>query len=73
MSTIIGLKELREHAAEVSARVEKGETFVVMRRAKPIFKLVPIEQSLPIDDELKAWTAGAIQRFRPVLESLADK
>jgi prevent-host-death family protein len=73
MATIIGLKELRENTEAVAERVNHGETFVVVKRSKPIFRLVPISDSVPANEELTAWTAQAIDRYRPALKSLADK
>ena len=37
--SIIGLKELREHTSSFIARVRKGESFTVVRRSKPIFRI----------------------------------
>ncbi len=72
MATIIGLKELRENTEAVAERANRGETFVVVKRSKPIFRLVPVTESLPVDEELTAWTSKAIDRYRPALEALAD-
>lgn len=38
-SSIIGLKELRENAEEYINAVEKGKSFIVMRRSRPVFRL----------------------------------
>jgi prevent-host-death family protein len=73
MATIIGLKELRENTEAVAARVAKGESFVVVKRSKPVFQLTPVIEAGPVDAELAAWTTQAIERFRPALEALADK
>lgn len=73
MATIIGLKELRENTEAVAERANRGETFVVVKRSKPIFRLVPINENTPADEELTAWTAKAIERYEPALKSLADK
>lgn len=73
MSTIIGLKELRENTTEVANRVRSGESFVVVKRSEPIFKLVPIDQATPANNELRTWTDDAIKRFRPALEALANE
>ena len=73
MSTIIGLKELREHTTEVAERVRQGESFVVVKRSQPIFRLVPIDAIASANDELAAWTSAAIVRFRPALEALAKQ
>ena len=73
MATIIGLKELRENTDAVVERANRGETFVVVKRSKPIFRLVPITDPLPANEELTAWTSQAIDRYRPALKALADK
>lgn len=40
---ILGLKELRENMQKYASLVEKGESFVVVKKSKPLFKLVPPE------------------------------
>ena len=42
-STIIGLKELRENIEEYIGKVEKGKSFVVVRRSHPVFKIAPVD------------------------------
>ena len=39
----ISIKELRGHLAEFADRVEKGETFRVIRRSKPSFILLNVD------------------------------
>ena len=39
MEKVIGLKELRENTQVYIDAVERGQSFVVIRRARPIFKL----------------------------------
>ena len=73
MTTIIGLKELRENTEAVAERAKRGDSFVVVKRSKPIFRLVPFTETMPANDELTAWTSQAIERFRPALKALADK
>lgn len=41
---IVGLKELRENMGSYISAVEKGRTFTVVRKSKPIFKLSPIDE-----------------------------
>lgn len=41
--TIVGLKELRENIENYIAKVKTGKSFTIVRRAKPIFKIVPPE------------------------------
>jgi antitoxin (DNA-binding transcriptional repressor) of toxin-antitoxin stability system len=42
MSTTIGLKDLRLNVERYAKAVEKGESFIVMRRSKPLFVINPI-------------------------------
>lgn len=49
MKNIIGLKELREHADIYITKVEMGESFIVVRRSKPVFKISP-----PMED-MELW------------------
>lgn len=46
MSTkIIGLKELRENTETYIKAVEKkGDSFVIVRRSKPVFKIAPVTE-----------------------------
>ena len=44
MEKIIGLKNLREHTEEYIKAVKKGESFVVIRKTVPVFKVVPVEK-----------------------------
>ncbi len=43
MNKIIGLKELRENVDSFIAQINKGDSFVVVRKSKPIFKIAPID------------------------------
>jgi len=40
---ILGLKELRENLDNYISQVNKGKSFVVVRKSKPVFKIVPPE------------------------------
>jgi len=40
---IIGLKVLRENMAEYSAKVAQGESFIVVKQSKPLFKIGPVD------------------------------
>ncbi|MCR4278797.1 MAG: hypothetical protein NUV81_02750 [bacterium] len=42
--SIIGLKELRENLAEYEKQIQKGRSFIVMKRSKPIFKIGPVDE-----------------------------
>ena len=43
-TNIIGFKELRENASKYISAVEKGRTFTVVRRSRPIFKMMPVDE-----------------------------
>ena len=43
MENIIGLKELRENINTYISQVEKGQSFVVVRKSKPVFRLSPLQ------------------------------
>ena len=40
---IIGLKEFRENVETFAKKVNKGDSFIVVRGSKPLFKIVPLE------------------------------
>lgn len=41
---IIGIKILRENMEKYISAVEKGETFLVMRKSTPVFKMAPVDE-----------------------------
>lgn len=41
MENLVGLKELRENVDTYVSEVRKGKSFIVVRRSKPVFKIVP--------------------------------
>lgn len=46
--SILGLKELRENMDTYISQIEKGKSFLVVRKSKPIFRIAPVEEE---DDE----------------------
>ncbi len=44
MNTIIGLKELRGNTEHYINAVNKGRSFTVVRRSRPIFKITPVDE-----------------------------
>ena len=50
-SSIIGLKELRENTEYYIRAIDKGKSFTVVRRSKPIFRLEPVEEA----DDDRLW------------------
>jgi len=51
VANIIGLKELRENVALYARKVDKGESFVVCRRSRPLFRITGVDE----DDDQKGW------------------
>lgn len=41
---IIGLKDLRLNTNKYINRLSRGESFTVVKRSKPVFKVVPIDE-----------------------------
>lgn len=46
MENIINLKNLREHMQEYARKVQKGDSFIVFKKSKPLFKISPIDEGL---------------------------
>lgn len=42
-NTIVGLKKLRQNIENYISEVKKGRSFIVVKKSKPIFKIVPPE------------------------------
>ena len=43
--TIIAMQDIRESLASIADRVEKGESFVVVRNSKPVFRILPMHEA----------------------------
>jgi len=54
--TIIGLKELRENTEKYISRVGKGESFMVIRRSKPVFKISSPEEDAELWESIIDFT-----------------
>ena len=44
MKQIIGLKELRHNINKYYTATQKGDSFVVVRKSKPLFQIVPLDE-----------------------------
>jgi len=44
MENTIGLKELRENMSKYTNKVARGESFVIYKQSKPLFKMLPINK-----------------------------
>jgi prevent-host-death family protein len=57
MNKIAGLKELRENTEEyITAVQRKGDSFIIVRRSKPIFKIVPLSEEDEIWEDVVDFT-----------------
>jgi prevent-host-death family protein len=43
MKNIIGLKELRQNVSKYAKKVEQGESFIIFKQSKPLFKISPVD------------------------------
>ena len=43
--SIVGLKALRENIDTYITAVEKGQSFIVVRKSKPVFKISSLEET----------------------------
>jgi prevent-host-death family protein len=43
MSKIISVQDIRQSLAMIANQAQAGETFVVVRNSKPVFKIVPAD------------------------------
>ena len=42
MENIIGLKELRQNMASFALKAQKGQSFIVVKQSKPLFRITPL-------------------------------
>lgn len=71
---IVGLKDLRDNMETYIKQVEKGKSFTVVRRSKPVFRISPAnKQDAAQTEELVEWTDHFIDRYRGALEKLAKQ
>lgn len=44
MENTVGLKELRQNFDKYATIVKGGDTLIVIKRSRPVFRLVPLEE-----------------------------
>ncbi len=63
-NTLIGLKELRKNANRYISQIERGKSFIVVRRSKPVFKISPPDEDSslwePVIDFTKIKKGGVL-------------
>ncbi len=47
-NNIVGLKELRQNLESYIAKVKRGQSFTVVRRSKPVFKMSSPEEDVEL-------------------------
>lgn len=60
-NNVVGLKELRENIDTYINQVNKGKSFLVLRKSKPVFKISPADEMdiwEPVIDFTKIKTGG---------------
>jgi len=60
-NNIVGLKELRENIDTYINHINKGKSFLVLRKSKPVFRISPAEEMdvwEPVIDFTKIKTGG---------------
>lgn len=63
-NTIVGLKELRGNINTYVSKVKKGDSFIVVRKSKPLFKIVSLEfDELVMTENLRKGKKTEWQRF----------
>ncbi len=41
-STIVGVKELRQNLDNYISQIQKGKSFTIIKRSRPVFKISPV-------------------------------
>lgn len=44
MEKTIGLKELRKNMSAVAQKTQRGQSFIIAKQSKPLFKIIPLEE-----------------------------
>ena len=56
MENIIGLKNFRENLANFVEKINKGQSFTVLKRSKPLFRVSPIDEKNNLWEEVVDFT-----------------
>jgi hypothetical protein len=43
MENLVGLKEFRENVEAFSKKINTGQSFIILKKSKPIFKISPVD------------------------------
>lgn len=47
-NAIVGLKELRENIETYISKVKAGDSFIVVKKSKPVFRIIPLEEGADV-------------------------
>lgn len=56
MEKIIGLKELRENLPYYAEKIERGQSFLVVKKSKPVFRISPFDEDDSLWEEVIDFT-----------------
>lgn len=51
---IIGLKVLRENMGHYASKIQEGESFIVVKQSRPLFKIGPVTDSVFSEEFLQS-------------------
>lgn len=46
MQNIVGLKELRQNMGKYAEKIARGDSFIVFKQSKPLFKISPLNEEI---------------------------
>jgi len=46
MNNVITLKDFRENVAKYAERVENGDSLIIMKRSRPLFRIAPVDEGV---------------------------
>lgn len=61
MEKIVGLKEFRNNLETYSKEAQKGRAMVIVRRSKPLFRVVPLEEEWETVTDLTHIRKGGVR------------
>jgi len=73
MPEIIGVKELYKNLKEIARRTTKGESFIVVKRSRPVFRIVPYHEGRAKKYSLKDLKTLQFERLKGKHEKLSGK
>lgn len=64
---IISVQDIRTSLGSIADRVQRGDSFLVMRNSKPAFRIVPVEEAGPtVREPREAYAATATPTIKDI-------